>query len=430
MIRRSVLPGLLLLVAAVPVQAQGPAPTEPVSQVLTREAAIARALQDNPELAALRQQRGIAAAGVVISRTYPFNPIWEAKVRAAVGPESAGITNSVSNEHKVLVDVEVRGQGAHRRNAADAALSRTEFEVANQELLFAIRTARAFDGVLYRQEKLQLAEEAVHVNERAAEQVAKSVEQNQLRPADLIVIRAEVVDSRSQTGISRAALVTSWTELYRVLGITTERITLRDTLEPPVGPLDEAALTEIALERRPDLRARKAALAEAESRLRLEIANRYGNPNVGPAYEYDPTRVNLIGLQFTLPLPVFNTHRGEILQREAERDRVLLEIRQFEVQIRQDVRAAIQRTKQAEDTVRVYRTQILPELKKGMEAIEKLFAANEPGVDLLKVLDLRRKLLKARDGYLDALWEASQARADLAAAVGDPGVALHPQATN
>src|SRR6266851_7185685 len=85
---------------------------EPVPEVLTRDVAVRWGLQNNPELAALRQQHGISAAAVVIAETYPFNPIWEAKVRATNGPESAGITNRVSNEHKFLIDVEIRGQGA------------------------------------------------------------------------------------------------------------------------------------------------------------------------------------------------------------------------------------------------------------------------------------------------------------------------------
>ena len=33
---------------------------------------------------------------------------------------------------------------------------------------------------------------------------------------------------------------------------------------------------------------------------------------------------------------------------------------------------------------------------------------------------------RARDGYLDALFEVNQAQADLAAAVGDPALALNP----
>ncbi|HMF14063.1 MAG TPA: TolC family protein, partial [Gemmataceae bacterium] len=338
-------------------------PTEPVTQVLTREAAIWRALQNNPELATLRQQRGIAAAAVVIARTYPFNPIWEAKVRQASGPESAGITNVVSNEHKVLMDVEVRGQGAHRRQAADAALSRVEFEIANQELLFAVRAARAFDTVLYRQEKLRLIEDTVRLNETAEKQVAASIKAGVLQEADRVLIRAEMFDSRAQTGVGRTALALGWAELYRVLGIADDKISLRDTLDISAPHQDVDALTNSALEKRPDLRARQSALVEAEARLRLEIANRYGNPNVGPAFEYDPTRVSLVGVQFSLPLPVFNTHRGEILQREAERDRAAFEMRQVEVQIRQDVRAAVERIERAGETVAAYRTEIIPELE-------------------------------------------------------------------
>jgi hypothetical protein len=45
-------------------------------------------------------------------------------------------------------------------------------------------------------------------------------------------------------------------------------------------------------------------------------------------------------------------------------------------------------------------------------------------VDLSRVLEVRRRLLRARGVYLDALWELSQARADLAAAVGEPGLGL------
>src|ERR1700674_388272 len=82
-----------------------PAPAPVRVQTFTLEEAVRYALENNPELAAARQQRGIAAAGVVISRTYPFNPVWEEKVRAANGPISAGITNRVSNETKVSIDV-------------------------------------------------------------------------------------------------------------------------------------------------------------------------------------------------------------------------------------------------------------------------------------------------------------------------------------
>jgi outer membrane protein TolC len=117
-----------------------------------------------------------------------------------------------------------------------------------------------------------------------------------------------------------------------------------------------------------------------------------------------------------------NRRRGEILQREAERDRALLALRQNETVVRQDVRAAVRRLEEAQGWVETYRTKVLPELKTSLEDLENLFEKNQPGVDVLRLITVRRKLLAARAGYLDALYEASQARADLAAAIGDPTV--------
>jgi cobalt-zinc-cadmium efflux system outer membrane protein len=133
----------------------------------------------------------------------------------------------------------------------------------------------------------------------------------------------------------------------------------------------------------------------------------------------DPTRINLIGVQFTIPLPVLNTHRGEIYQRVAERTRAAVELRQAEVTIEQDLAAALARLNAARRWVETYRNELLPDLQKSLDATQKLLAAGEPSVDVLRILDVRRKVLKARDAYPDAIYELRQARDDLSAAVGD-----------
>jgi cobalt-zinc-cadmium efflux system outer membrane protein len=400
----------------------------PAVPTLTLPEAVSFALEHNPELAAIRQQRGIAAAGVVISRTYPFNPTTENRIRAASGPASAGVTNSVDIEEFLFLEIELRNQGAIRRQQADAALTRTEWEIATQEVALAVKVLRGYEGVLYRREKLKLVEEAVRLNEKADEWVTKQREQGKLTPTDLILIRTEVADARAQRGPARAPFIAAWADLRRSLGVVEEVIDVRDKLDSPVSAKhpEVTDLVALALERRPDLHARQSALAEAEARLRLQIANRWGNPTVGPAFQYDPTRITLIGAQVNLSLPVINTHRGEILQSQAERERAALELRQTEVQVSQDVYAAVARLKDARATVKTYETQLLPSLKEHLEAIEKLLNANDPAVSVLSVIDVRRKVLKARDGYLDALWEVKQAEADLAAALGDPAWAGLP----
>ncbi len=100
-----------LLATSLVLAADKPAPSTPAAvpvPTLTLDEAVRYALENNPELAAVRQQRGIAEAGVVIARAYPFNPVWEGMTRAANGPAEAGITNRIVNEHKVSIDVELR----------------------------------------------------------------------------------------------------------------------------------------------------------------------------------------------------------------------------------------------------------------------------------------------------------------------------------
>jgi cobalt-zinc-cadmium efflux system outer membrane protein len=389
--------------------------------------AVIWALRNNPELATLRQQHGFAAAGLVIAETYPFNPLWEWKIWPTNGPESAGITNRVALNHIFLLELEVHGQGKFRRQAAQAAVTRTDWEIAHQEVLMAVRAARAYQAVLYREKKMDLIRQTIRVNERAADQVEKMVRLGRLRPADLIVLRTEVEDARAGLAQGRTTLAPAWSELRRVLGAPGTGLVVEGDLEVPPRRWDAEEVTRAALARRADLRAVQAAVAEAEGRLRLEIANRYGNPTVGPNYEYNETRVNFIGAQFNIPLPVFNTHRGEILQRQAELSRALAQVRQTEVLVRQDVDAALRRLARARAWLDSYQKTVVPGLERSLEEMNRLFLAGEPGVDVLKLVDANRKLLKARDVELDALWEVAQAQSDLAAAVGDVALAINPE---
>ena len=393
-------------------------------QVLTVDAAIRYALENNPELRSIRQQHGIAAANIVIARTYPFNPIWETEVRGVDGPISAGITNRVSNIDKVTMDVEVRGQRFIRREAAAAGLTRTDWEIATQELALCVRVVRAYETVVYWHKKTQLIEQTLDLNVKAMDKVQEMLKNSRgsFKTADFVILSTEVGDNRTQLYAALQFRVQAWNELRRTLGAVQENFSLSgDLLAPPV-PDPYATLEQEAFERRPDLHARHAAVSEADARLRLEKANRYGNPIIGPSYEYDDTRANYLGGTLLLPLPAFNTHRGEIQQREAEHARALLDVRQTEVQIRQDVWNALKRLEQARAGLDVYRTQVQPVMAQAMKEMTNLFERGEPGVDALRLLDIQRKQLKATEGELDALWELRQAQADLAAAVADPAV--------
>jgi cobalt-zinc-cadmium efflux system outer membrane protein len=398
-----------------------PPPQTPAK--LTLGAAVQMALERNPALATFRRNRGIAEAAVQIARQYPFNPIIQDYTWYGQGPAEAGVINHIFNEHTARLDLELRHQGRYRRAMARAALTRTEWEIAAQELLTSILVIRAFNTLIYRQEKYRVLEEGLQLTEQVADFTKKLVEQGTLRSADLLLANADVADGRTALGPARSVEVVAENDLRRAVGMIGESFQVEGTLEKGFDLPPLSILTQAGLERRPDLHALQFAVQEAEQRRRLEIANRWGNPSLGPAFEENETSVTFVGLWMIWQLPIINTRKGEISQRAAELARAIQARYQGEVLVRQDVFTALARLAQAEAVVKTFRTETLPSLRQTREEFDKLYSAGQPGVDLARVIDIRRRLLRTQDAYLDALFELSQAQTDLAAAVADLSLA-------
>jgi cobalt-zinc-cadmium efflux system outer membrane protein len=391
----------------------------PPNSTLTLSAAVNWALQRNPALQTFRRNLGIAQAAVQIARQYPFNPIVQDYTWYAQGPAEAGVINPIFNEHTMRLDLELRRQGRYRRAMARAALTRTEWEIAAQELLTSILVTRAFNTVLYRQDKYRLLEEGLQLTEQVAGFTKQLVDQGALRSADLLLANADVMDARNALGPGRSVLVVAENDLRRALGMIDEPFTPVGTLEKRYTPPPLEILIQAGLERRPDLHGLQFAVHEAEQRLNLEVANRWGNPSLGPAMEENETSVTFVGMWLIWQLPILNIRTGEIRQRGAELARAMQARHQGEVLVKQDVFTALARLAQAEETVKNFSTEALPKLRQTREEFDKLYAAGQPGVDLARVIDIRRRLLRTQDAYLDALFELSQAQTDLAAAVAD-----------
>ena len=408
-----------------PPSPSGPGPATPPAvggpRTFAPADAVRFALENNPALQAVREQRGFAQGGLVIAKTYPYNPVSQFTFFAATGD---GVTNPISQAHKITLDVEVRGQRNFRQQAAYAALTRTEWDIATQELLVAVAVNRAYNTVLYRQRKLEVLEDTIKLNEQTVEQVKKLADLGRLRPADLIVAQTELDAAGAQLGQGRTAIAFARADLRRQFGTLDDSFTVKGELVLPLPTTAFEPLAEAALEKRPDLQSRKIAVVEAQARLNLQVADRYGNPNVGPAFDYNESKNAFYGFQIGGPIPVFNQKRGEILQARATFAQAIAGVRQFEVQSAQDVQAALARLTAAQKWADRYSAEVLPNLLRAVKDMNKLLEQNEPGVDVLKVIGVQRNYLTAFSAYLDALFEVSQARADLAAAVGDPALAL------
>jgi outer membrane protein TolC len=100
----------------------------------------------------------------------------------------------------------------------------------------------------------------------------------------------------------------------------------------------------------------------------------------------------------------------------------MYDLRQAEIDIRQDVQAALDRYASAKSAVEAFQSTVIPELRKALDQMRELFKQGDPGVDALRIIDVIRRLIHARDSSLDALFELHQAWADMLAASGDLSV--------
>ena len=378
------LAGLLCLgLCAMPVWSEPDADLPPPRQqpTLTLNAAVQWALTQNPQLATFRRNHGIAEAAVQIARQYPFNPIFQHYMWYGNGPASAGVTNHFFQEHTSRLDLEIYGQGKFRRGAAQSALTRTEWEIAAQELLTSILVVRAYNTLLYRQDKYRLLEAGAQLTEDIAGFTKKLVENGTLRSADMLLARADLAEAQTGRGPGRGLMVVAENDLRRALGMIGEPFQLSGTLEKGFDVPDASLLVQAALERRPDLHGLEFAVREAEDRVRFEVANRWGNPSLGPSGEINETNVGFIGLWLIWQAPIINQRKGEIRQRQAELARAVQALHQGEMLVRQDVFASLARLTQAENVVKNFR-KTFPILRQTREEFDKLYMAGQPGVDL------------------------------------------------
>ncbi len=190
------------------------------------------ALQNNPELATARQQRHLASAALVQARTYPFNPYLTVTPRAALGTFVEGVAQHIDFAGAVTLEVEMFGQKGQRIRAAEAGLSRTEWEIAAREFGVATKTISAFNTVIYREEKLKLLEENVRLAQQAmqdAKDTWKKKKENE--PAgEAVLAEFEIQEAKAQLLAGRGPLTASRQDLRQVMG-TLEEVAVTGTLE-------------------------------------------------------------------------------------------------------------------------------------------------------------------------------------------------------
>jgi len=409
-------------------------PDPPASVIpLTLQAALEWTLSCNPDLVAIRQNLNVSADALEVARRFPtsLNPTVSLDVRPWVFERAA---DQSIDQLATLVSVswmqplEFGHRTALRTSIARAEYSQTRWSILQNELLALVQTYRLHQAGVYRHEKYRIAVELADFNQRLLQALKRQMQANQISAADVVLAEVENQTTLQHVETARQEYVLAQTELCQQIGVPQ----LANTVEL-VGKLvapgfheaaDENALVRTALESRPEIRAARAQAAGSHDAVSLARADRIPIPSIGPIYEKDESNVSFYGVGLSSPIPILNAGGTMVRQRESEHHRDLVSLEQTKQKVITQVKTAVIRCNEAQRLLDQTNAITAP-LQEQVARMDRLYEAGQ--ADLVKLFQVRQRLIEAENTRLDAVWQMIQAYADLLAALGaTPLVAAVP----
>jgi cobalt-zinc-cadmium efflux system outer membrane protein len=420
------LPGAAAPVSDAPaVSAAGPLEG---GESISLQTALYGAITGNPDLVALRNSNLASPEAVEVARHFPttLNPtLWVDCRPFNYGPGPTGRWQPMDTLIYVSwrQPIELGHQTTHRYAIARAALTQQQWNVVQAELLAMVQTYRFFQTSAYRREKLRVTRELAAFNDRLLASLKRRVEANQVGVAAGDVVLAEVENqaTRQLVEAARQDYTIALTDLRNQIG----RPESAGAAEPlgefilprDIPPIDEQAMIQLALQSRPDIHAARAAADGACAAMKLANADRRPTPVVGPLFERDEANIQYFGFVYVQPIPILNTGKPLLRQREADYRRAQAVVQQAEQRAVTQVRSAVAKWNSA-NRLAGRTVGLTGQLRAQVERMDRLFEANQ--TDLTKLLQARQRLIQLRNAELDAIWQATQAQADLLTALGAP----------
>lgn len=386
---------------------------------LTLRAAIAEALERNPDLIALRKEfeaaRHRPAQERFLSPPTLEAQIWQWPINT--------LNPANTNMYWVMLGQDIPGRGKRRLRAAVA-----EKEVALSENTIAVRARDVIDQVKRTYAELFLTRKAIDIH---------------LASVDLLRQFADISSAKYTTGrISQQDVLKAVVEVSRLhddlvmLDEAAARAEIRlNTLldravDAQIGPLVEphervllpaaAELQRLAVERQPELR--QADLEIERAQAALAVAERDYKPDffVSGGYMLMPHGPDSLMASVGITWPTARWARGTLDARKAEAvaeiDAARAKKRAVENAIRLAVQDAYVRVKAAEQRAALLRTSVVPQSEQTLEVSRAAYQTDR--VDFLALIDNQRVLLDAQLDYYRALSDLEQALADLDRAIG------------
>ncbi len=379
------------------------------SEPLTLGAALQSAIDNSPTLSAARREIDAAQGALTQAGVYQ-NPSLDLEVEdLRSGMRSTTVTLSQP--------LELGGKRSARVAAAERALEAIRVKSEATEAQLKADVTAAFLSALLSQERVRLAQESLNIARSGSQAASKRVQAGKVSPLEETRSKVAEANVRLELVQAQGELAAQLQELRALLagGVPFDALDGNALLLPTLPPID---VLQARVENSPTMRQARLETSRLSALADLEQAKR--KPDIAVSLgmqrsQQDGRSTAIVGV--SIPLPVFDTNRGNIIQSLRLRDKSEDDARVLELRLRADLAIARQRMEIASQEVAAVSAEILPSAQLAFDAAAQGFELGK--FEYLDVLDAQRTLLQARSQYLRSLGESHRAAADVARLLGN-----------
>ena len=387
------------------------------AQTLTLEQAIARALQESPDIKTADADVRVAEGELVRAKTLPYNPT----VSGGIGPhkdvaagESAGTNEYAASLEQTL---EIAGQRGKRIASAEARLAASQGRATFARQSVASRVRRAFYLAATARERLATTRDAERVAAELQVFAGDRLNLGAGTQLELNVSRAAAGRARSDRLIAERRFRLARTELAETMGAPPAEVPEPAGAPPALAPVSvaEEEFVRRAVAQRGDLAAARQEAVAAGHDLTLEERLRFPDPTFGVSYARSHEERSLL-FGVTIGLPLFNRNQGGIATAGALKQRASVAEQNALRSVEREARAAFAAYENAREAAEGFDREVVERLAENIDLARESFQAGK--ISLLEFNLLRRELVETRLAYLDAVAELVEARFALELALG------------
>jgi cobalt-zinc-cadmium efflux system outer membrane protein len=316
---------------------------------------------------------------------------------------------------------------AHKKSlrtaAADFTLAANEAMVLDAIRQQTLQLKQFYYAALLAKENLKAANEILGSIGETEGLMTKLAKGGNIADIDLIKFQANKIQYESAVESAKVAYEQAVRDLANLLATNLavekspdapSKLELEGSLDAPKLELKLDELLAHADER-PDVVAAQANLASAERTVCLNRAQRWADVTVGGEYQ----RVgadNTVGLVLSVPLPLYNNHKGNIQQAEALRDQATAQLKQARFQAHTDIDKAYQQFISNRKILALYESGVMEKAKQSLDIMRKSY--ENKNASLLDVLDAQRTYKQTLQAYNQSHSDLLNSLATLESATG------------